>query len=153
MKTQVSQLLLTGLLMLSMSLTLVGQQTQAEKDGIPPLDELLGRQDTYRHFFGATTPDSVPFNQGNIYDPFQLIQGRLAGVSITRPGGDPNREFQMRIRGVNTLTSNWRPLIVIDGVAGMSLDNLDPNDMVIFRYSRLQRLLPCTACVGPMAWY
>ena len=129
MKTQVSQLLLTGLLMLSMSLTLVGQQTQAEKDGIPPLDELLGRQDTYRHFFGATTPDSVPFNQGNIYDPFQLIQGRLAGVSITRPGGDPNREFQMRIRGVNTLTSNWRPLIVIDGVAGMSLDNLDPNDI------------------------
>jgi len=69
------------------------------------------------------------FNTGNLYDPWQLIQGRIAGVSITRPGGDPNGEFTIRIRGLNTLTQDWRPLVVLDGVAGVSMDNIDPNNV------------------------
>jgi len=33
------------------------------------------------------TDQEERFNEGNNFDPWQLIQGRLAGVSITRPGG------------------------------------------------------------------
>lgn len=70
-----------------------------------------------------------PFNKGNLYDPYQLIIGRMAGVSITRPGGDPNGDFSVRIRSLNTFTTENKPLIVIDGIVGLSLDNIDPNDI------------------------
>lgn len=68
-------------------------------------------------------------NKGNLYDPIQLIQGRLAGVSITRPGGDLNNQYQIRIRGLNTITSENKPLIIIDNMVGVSLDHIDPNDI------------------------
>lgn len=71
----------------------------------------------------------APFNKGNLYDPMQLIMGRMPGVSVTRPGGDPNGDFTVRIRGLNTFTTENRPLIVLDGMVGVSLENIDPNDI------------------------
>ncbi len=74
------------------------------------------------------------FNQGNISDPIQLIQGRVAGVSISKPGGDPNQDFNVRIRGLSTFGSNTQPLIIIDGVQGTTdlLNSLDPDDVASF---------------------
>lgn len=69
------------------------------------------------------------FNQGNITDPTQLLQGKVAGLSITRPGGNPNGGYNIRLRGLSTFGGNSSPLIVIDGVIGASLDNIDPNDI------------------------
>ncbi len=69
------------------------------------------------------------FHKGNISDPLQLITGRVAGLDISKAGGDPNTRADVRLRGLNTLYSNPEPLIVIDGVPGASLDNLDPNDI------------------------
>ena len=37
------------------------------------------------------------FNQGNVNDPTQLIQGKVAGVTISRPGGNPNQGFDIRL--------------------------------------------------------
>ncbi len=69
------------------------------------------------------------FNKGNLYDPIQLIQARLAGVSITRPGGDLNNKYQIRIRGLNTITSENEPLVIIDNMVGVAMDHIDPNDI------------------------
>ncbi|MDW3194252.1 MAG: SusC/RagA family TonB-linked outer membrane protein [Cytophagales bacterium] len=69
------------------------------------------------------------FNQGNITDPTQLLQGKVAGLSITRPGGNPNGGYNIRLRGLSTFGGNSSPLIVIDGVIGASLDNIDPADI------------------------
>jgi iron complex outermembrane receptor protein len=69
------------------------------------------------------------FNQGNVNNAAQLIQGKVAGLSITRPGGNPNGGFQIRVRGTSSVGQNTQPLIVIDGIAGGSLDNLDPSDI------------------------
>ena len=69
------------------------------------------------------------FNNGNITSPAQLLQGKVAGLSITRAGGDPNGGFNIRLRGLSTFGANSQPLVVIDGVIGASLDNLDPNDI------------------------
>ena len=33
------------------------------------------------------------------------------------------------LRGISTVGSNQSPLIVVDGVIGASLDNIDPNDI------------------------
>ena len=69
------------------------------------------------------------FNNGNVSDPIQLIQGKVAGLSIVKPGSDPNADFTIRLRGLSTFGSNTEPLIIIDGVQGASLKSLDPQDV------------------------
>jgi len=69
------------------------------------------------------------FNKGNISNPTQLLQGKVAGLSITRPGGNPNSGFAIRLRGLSTFGANASPLIVLDGVPGADLQNIDPNDI------------------------
>ncbi|MFT6994101.1 MAG: TonB-linked SusC/RagA family outer membrane protein [Sediminicola sp.] len=69
------------------------------------------------------------FNRGNINDPSQLLQGKVAGLSIAKPGGDPNAGFNIRLRGLSTFGANSQPLTVIDGVVGGSLALIDPNDI------------------------
>ncbi|MEO5600749.1 MAG: SusC/RagA family TonB-linked outer membrane protein [Cyclobacteriaceae bacterium] len=73
--------------------------------------------------------DSKDFNKGNINDPTQLLQGKVAGLSIYNKGGDPNANPVIRLRGLSTVGSNVQPLVVVDGVLGASLDNIDPNDI------------------------
>ncbi len=68
------------------------------------------------------------FNQGLISDPRLLIQGRIAGLQVYNRGGDPNLPGLIRIRGLSGF-SNRNPLIVVDGLPGASLQNLDPNDV------------------------
>ena len=73
--------------------------------------------------------DTKDFNKGNINDPTQLLQGKVAGLSIYNKGGDPNGSAIIRLRGLSTVGSNIQPLVVVDGVLGASLDNIDPNDI------------------------
>ncbi len=73
--------------------------------------------------------DAEDFNKGNVNDPVQLLQGKVAGLSIAKPGGDPNAGFNIRLRGLSTFGANSQPLIVIDGVLGGSLQTIDPNDI------------------------
>ncbi|MEM8565949.1 MAG: TonB-dependent receptor [Bacteroidota bacterium] len=72
------------------------------------------------------------FNQGNVNDVSQLLQGKVAGLSITRAGGDPNGDFNIRLRGTGTVGANTSPLIVIDGVIGADLNSVDPSDIATF---------------------
>lgn len=70
------------------------------------------------------------FNQGNINSAAELLQGRVAGLSIVRnDGGNPNGGYTIRLRGLTTIGANTSPLVVIDGVIGADLDNVDPKDI------------------------
>ena len=60
--------------------------------------------------------DRKEFVQGQITSPEQLIQGKVAGVSITTGGGAPGTGATVRIRGNSSLNANSDPLYVIDGV-------------------------------------
>ncbi len=73
--------------------------------------------------------DSEEFNQGPVTDPIQLLQGKVAGLTIYKPGGNPNENATIRIRGLSTLGANTSPLVVIDGVPGATLANVDPMDI------------------------
>ncbi len=73
--------------------------------------------------------NSEDFNQGNVNNPAQLIQGKVAGVTISRPGSNPNQGFNIRLRGLGTLGANSSPLIIIDGVLNADLNSVDPNDI------------------------
>ena len=46
----------------------------------------------------------------------QLIQGQVAGVSVSAVSGRPGESAKIRIRGISTITGNEDPLWVIDGV-------------------------------------
>ena len=69
------------------------------------------------------------FNKGPISSPAQLLQGKVAGLQIYNRGGNPNAQPTMRLRGLSTVGANVQPLVVIDGVIGASLQNVDPADI------------------------
>ncbi|MCF6295128.1 MAG: SusC/RagA family TonB-linked outer membrane protein [Flavobacteriaceae bacterium] len=77
----------------------------------------------------VTSVNVEEFNQGVISDPIQLLQGKVAGLSVYNKGGNPNTTGTMRLRGISTVGGNTEPLIVIDGVLGQSLNNVDPSDI------------------------
>ena len=73
------------------------------------------------------------FLKASSVDPSMMIQGKVPGVSITNTGvGDPNNQASIQIRGVSSRAAGLGPLIVIDGVAGGNLTNINPNDIASF---------------------
>jgi len=58
----------------------------------------------------------------------QALQGRAAGVNVVRNGGAPGNQGSIRIRGTGTL-NNADPLIIIDGVPGGNLNDVNPNNI------------------------
>lgn len=77
----------------------------------------------------VTSIDSEDFNAGNINDPTQLIQGKVAGLTISRVGGNANGQSVIRLRGLSSFGGNQSPLIIIDGVVGANLNTVDPADI------------------------
>ena len=76
-----------------------------------------------------TRVNAEQFNKGNINDVAQLLQGKVAGLSISRAGGDVNGGFDIRLRGLSSLGAGTNPLVVIDGQVGADLNSVDPNDI------------------------
>lgn len=77
----------------------------------------------------VATVKAENFNKGNVTDISQLVQGKVAGVVVSRPGNDPNGSFNVRLRGLSTVSQNTSPLVIIDGVPAASLKSVDPNDI------------------------
>lgn len=75
----------------------------------------------------SVKPDD--FNNGSINSPAQLLQGKVAGLSIVAPQGNPNGEYSIRLRGLSTIGANVEPLVIIDGVIGADINSVDPNDI------------------------
>jgi len=75
------------------------------------------------------------FNQGVVTNPIQQIQGKVAGLVITTPGGDPNQAPLIRLRGQTSLSGGQNPLIVVDGVPLDNpdiLNNIAPGDIASY---------------------
>ncbi|MEM9326584.1 MAG: SusC/RagA family TonB-linked outer membrane protein, partial [Bacteroidota bacterium] len=60
------------------------------------------------------------------------LQGRASGVIVSRTSGQPGAGVKIRVRGVNSITGNNAPLVVIDGIIGGDLATLNPNDIESF---------------------
>jgi len=68
------------------------------------------------------------FTQGSVKDAAQLLSGKVAGLSIVTPSGDPSASSQILLRGVATINTNTQPLILIDGIPG-DLNTVAPEDI------------------------
>lgn len=74
----------------------------------------------------VTSLKSENFDKGVYIDASAMLQGKVAGLSITNPnGGDPNGSTQILLRGTNTLSAGQGPLIIIDGVSGAELGDIN----------------------------
>lgn len=69
------------------------------------------------------------FIKGSVKSADQLIQGKVAGLQVVNPSGDPTKEMEMRLRGVSTLSASTAPLVVIDGIPGGVLSSIAPEDI------------------------
>lgn len=75
------------------------------------------------------------FSKGIVTNPMQQIQGKVSGLVITQPGGDPNQNVIIRLRGQTSLTGGQTPLIVVDGVPlddPSEVANIPPGDIASY---------------------
>ncbi|MBC8081631.1 MAG: carboxypeptidase-like regulatory domain-containing protein, partial [Hymenobacter sp.] len=78
-----------------------------------------------------TNVDPREFNRGVVATPDQILQGKVAGLNITR-SGDPNATPSVVLRGASTLRTGQaqEPFYVIDGVPAASINLVAPDDIV-----------------------
>lgn len=73
--------------------------------------------------------DESEFIKGNVKDAGQLIQGKVAGLTVVSASGDPTSSTQIILRGNTTLVgASISPLVLIDGVPG-DLKTVAPQDI------------------------
>jgi TonB-linked SusC/RagA family outer membrane protein len=77
-----------------------------------------------------TSVKAEDFNAGVLTTPAELLQGKVAGLNITK-SGDPNKQPATILRGPSTFRDGaaQQPFYVIDGVPGASIDLLAPADI------------------------
>ena len=87
----------------------------------------------------AIKPDDM--NKGLNVNAQDMMQGKIAGVSVTSDGGTPGGGSTIRIRGGSSLSASNDPLIVIDGLAmdndgipgaANALSMVNPSDIETF---------------------
>ena len=64
----------------------------------------------------------------NTTNALGALYSSVPGVNIVQTNGMPGSGYSIKVRGIGT-TGNSDPLIVIDGVAGGNLDDLNPADI------------------------
>lgn len=69
------------------------------------------------------------FNKGVTQTAADLLQGKVAGLTVTTEGGDVTARQTIRLRGTSSLTGSSAPFVVIDGVPGMDMNSVAPQDI------------------------
>ncbi|HSC38078.1 MAG TPA: TonB-dependent receptor plug domain-containing protein, partial [Chitinophagaceae bacterium] len=77
----------------------------------------------------VATVKAENFVKGSVLVAGQLIQGKIAGLAIISPSGDPTGSTQILLRGQTTLMgANQNPLVLIDGIPG-DMRTVAPQDI------------------------
>ncbi len=72
---------------------------------------------------------SENFTLGAVNDAGQLVQGKIAGLAITNPSGNPVGRTEVSLRGNTTiLGASTNPLILVDGIPG-DFNTVAPEDI------------------------
>lgn len=57
------------------------------------------------------------------------MQGTVPGVTIVRTRNKPGSSYDINIRGLASISGSTAPLIVVDGMPGADLENINPDDI------------------------
>lgn len=71
---------------------------------------------------------SEQITQGPVRDIGQLLRGRVPGLSINMPSGNPLDNVEISLRGTKSFSLGSSPLILIDGIPG-DLNTIAPQDV------------------------
>lgn len=77
-----------------------------------------------------TTVQADDLNMGVYTDPAQLLQGKVAGLTVTQ-SSDPNGSTAVMLRGASTLRKGaaMEPYYIVDGVPNVDLSLVAPDDI------------------------
>ena len=77
-----------------------------------------------------TTVQAKDLNQGVFSDPASMLQGKVAGLTVTT-SGDPNGTPTITLRGASSLREGaaMEPYYVIDGIPGVDISMVAPDDI------------------------
>jgi len=67
--------------------------------------------------------------RSNPVQPANALQGKVAGVNVSKVNSRPGSDYSIDIRGVHSISFSSEPLVVIDGVMGGKLNTLNPSDI------------------------
>ncbi|MBD5281194.1 MAG: TonB-dependent receptor [Bacteroides sp.] len=80
---------------------------------------------------GAITSVSAKdLKQGIVTSTEQLLQGKIAGLSVTQASSDPTTGSSLRLRGGTSLSASNSPLIVVDGIPGVDINTVQPSEII-----------------------
>lgn len=83
-----------------------------------------------RDLTGAVTSiKSEDIKQVPAQSPLESIQGKVAGVDITRSNGSASSGINITIRGNRSIGAGNKPLFIVDGIQTGDIDNINPNDI------------------------
>ena len=74
----------------------------------------------------VVTVDAEKLTDVTSPDIGNMLQGKVAGLTVTNASGQPGDAAQIRIRGTGSITAGSEPVYVVDGVMGGSFN---PNDV------------------------
>lgn len=74
----------------------------------------------------SVKPDEIVARPGP--NPMESLQGRVAGLDITRTSGQPGASINIQLRGNRSITANGSPLFIINGLPG-DYSTLNPYDI------------------------
>ncbi|WP_339735057.1 SusC/RagA family TonB-linked outer membrane protein [uncultured Sunxiuqinia sp.] len=113
----------------------VGDQTEIQ---VSLQEELIGIGEVVAIGYGSIKKGDVTssiasvksddFVKGAVKDAAQLIQGKVAGLTISTPSGNPTEGAVIMLRGNSSLLGTSNPLVLVDGVPG-NLESVAPEDI------------------------
>lgn len=77
-----------------------------------------------------TSVNSEELKKGVISSTEQLLQGKIAGLTVIQGTGDPASGASLRLRGGTSLSASNGPLIVVDGIPGVDFNAIHPSEIV-----------------------
>lgn len=77
-----------------------------------------------------TSVKAEDLRKGVISSTEQVLQGKVAGLSVVQGSGDPTSGSTVRLRGGTSLTASNNPLVVVDGIPGVDINTVQPSEIV-----------------------
>jgi len=103
------------------------------KSSSTKLDEIIvvgyGTQKKREISGSVTSLNAKELNKGLTANAADLLQGKVAGLVITKGSGDVTSGATVRLRGTSSLTGSSSPFVVIDGIPGGDLNSIAPQDI------------------------
>ena len=72
---------------------------------------------------------SEELHKGVVTTTEQVLQGKVAGLTVIKGSGDPTEGATMRLRGGTSLSASSSPLVVVDGIPGVDINTVQPSEI------------------------